>query len=259
MHRRETSIARSKNTSSSSLKIFKVGLALKGKTCVMEDRVNKKFSSESVVIALTKGRILREVLPLLASAGIVPLEDITKSRKLIFDTNLPNLRLMIIRGVDVPTYVEFGSADLGILGKDVLVEYGEERFYEPLDLKLAQCRLMTAQPCFSVGDVGKSHRARVRVATKFTRIASEYYASRGEQVDLVKLNGALELAPSLGLADVIVDIVDSGMTLRANGLEAKEVVLEVSSRVIVNKGSMKIKNQSIREILTQLSKAVGSD
>jgi ATP phosphoribosyltransferase len=225
----------------------------------MEDKVNKKFSSKNVVIALTKGRILKEVLPLFASAGIVPAEDITKSRKLIFDTNLPNLRLMVIRGADVPTYVEFGSADIGIVGKDVLVEYGAERFYEPLDLRLAKCRLMTAEPYSSIGKGGKSQRSRVRVATKFTRITSEYFASKGEQVDLVKLNGALELAPSLGLADVIVDIVDSGMTLRANGLEAKQVVLEVSSRVIVNKGSLKIKNQPIREILTQLSKAVGSD
>jgi len=221
--------------------------------------VSKKLSSENIVIALTKGRILKEVLPLFASAGIIPAEDIAKSRKLIFDTNLPNLRLMIIRGADVPTYVEFGSADIGIVGKDVLVEYGAERFYEPLDLKLAKCRLMTAEPHSSIDKTDKSQRTRVRVATKFTRITSEYFASRGEQVDLVKLNGALELAPSLGLADVIVDIVDSGMTLKANGLEAKEVVLEVSSRVIVNKGSMKIKNSQIRKILTQLSEKVGSD
>ena len=221
--------------------------------------MSKKLSSENIVIALTKGRILKEVLPLFASAGIIPAEDIAKSRKLIFDTNLPNLRLMIIRGADVPTYVEFGSADIGIVGKDVLVEYGAERFYEPLDLKLAKCRLMIAEPNPSIDKTDKSQRTRVRVATKFTRITSEYFASRGEQVDLVKLNGALELAPSLGLADVIVDIVDSGMTLKANGLEAKEVVLEVSSRVIVNKGSMKIKNSQIRKILTQLSEKVGSD
>ena len=221
--------------------------------------MSKKLSSENIVIALTKGRILKEVLPLFASAGIIPAEDIAKSRKLIFDTNLPNLRLMIIRGADVPTYVEFGSADIGIVGKDVLVEYGAERFYEPLDLKLAKCRLMIAEPNLSIDKTDKSQRTRVRVATKFTRITSEYFASRGEQVDLVKLNGALELAPSLGLADVIVDIVDSGMTLKANGLEAKEVVLEVSSRVIVNKGSMKIKNSQIRKILTQLSEKVGSD
>ena len=259
MHRRKASITRSENTPSSCLRISDVGLALRHKIYVVEDKVNKKFSSKNIVIALTKGRILKEVLPLFASIGIVPAEDITKSRKLIFDTNLPNLRLMVIRGADVPTYVEFGSADIGIVGKDVLVEYGAERFYEPLDLRLAKCRLMTAEPYPSIDKGEKSRRSRVRVATKFTRITSEYFASRGEQVDLVKLNGALELAPSLGLADVIVDIVDSGMTLRANGLEAKQVVLEVSSRVIVNKGSLKIKNQPIREILTQLSKAVGSD
>ena len=215
--------------------------------------MSKKLSSENIVIALTKGRILKEVLPLFASAGIIPAEDIAKSRKLIFDTNLPNLRLMIIRGADVPTYVEFGSADIGIVGKDVLVEYGAERFYEPLDLKLAKCRLMTAEPNPSIDKTDKSQRTRVRVATKFTRITSEYFASRGEQVDLVKLNGALELAPSLGLADVIVDIVDSGMTLKANGLEARDLIAHSSARLVVSRVAMKTRHQHIAPIIERLN------
>jgi len=209
------------------------------------------MSSTQLVIALTKGRILEETLPLFEQANIVPLENIAKSRKLIFDTNLDNVKLMVIRGSDVPTYVEFGSADMGVAGKDLLLEHGGEGFYEPLDLRIAQCRLMTAMP------VGvKPGPGRLRVATKFTNIAKRYFAEQGRQIELIKLNGALELAPSLGLADAIVDIVDTGKTLVANGLEPRELIAEVSSRVIVNKASMKIKNGIIREILGKLSSAV---
>ena len=206
------------------------------------------MSKPNLVIALTKGRILDEVLPLLAQADIVPAEDISSSRKLIFDTNLAHVKLMVIRGSDVPTYVEFGSADIGVVGKDLLLEYGDEAFYEPLDLDIARCRLMTAEP------IGRPTPAgRLRVATKFVNIAKRYFAEQGVQIELIKLNGALELAPSMGLAD---DIVDTGKTLTANGLEAKEFIAHVTSRIIVNKASMKIKNAAIRGILEKLSAAV---
>lgn len=209
------------------------------------------MSSSQIVIALTKGRILDEVLPLFAQADIVPAEDISKSRKLIFDTNMDNVKLMVIRGSDVPTYVEFGSADMGVVGKDLILEYGSEGFYEPLDLKIARCRLMTAEPVKAAAVEG-----RLKVATKFTNIAKKYFAEQGKQIELIKLNGALELAPSMGLADAIVDIVDTGNTLRANGLEPKDIIADVSSRVIVNKASMKIKNAIIRDVLGKLRKAV---
>lgn len=204
-----------------------------------------------LVIALTKGRILDEVLPLFKRAGIIPVEDISKSRKLIFATNISNVQLMVIRGADVPTYVEFGSADLGVVGNDLLLEHGSDGYYEPLDLKLACCRLMTAAP------KGKGVKAgKLRVATKFVNITKRYFAEQGRQVEVIKLNGALELAPSMGLADIIVDIVDSGNTLKANGLEALELIASVSSRVIVNKAAMKIKNPAIREILGKLQFAL---
>jgi ATP phosphoribosyltransferase len=216
------------------------------------------MSQSNLVIALTKGRILNEVLPLFEQAGIVPIEDIQSSRKLIFSTNLGNVQLMVIRGSDVPTYVEFGSADIGIVGKDLILEYGGEGFYEPLDLKLARCRLMTAVP---VGvDIYSPQQAnsRLRIASKFVNITKRYFAEQGKQIELIKLNGALELAPSMGLADAIVDIVDTGKTLKANGLEPRELIAEVSSRVIVNKASLKIKNRAIREVLGKLKSAVDS-
>lgn len=216
------------------------------------------MSNSRLVIALTKGRILEEVLPLFEQAGIVPAEDIVSSRKLIFATNLDHVSLMIIRGSDVPTYVEFGSADLGVVGKDLILEYGGEGFYEPLDLKLATCRLMTAAPVGLDLDALRRSRSRIRVATKFINIARRYFAEQGRQIELIKLNGALELAPSMGLADAIVDIVDSGRTLTANGLEPLDLITHVSSRVIVNKASLKIKNAAIREILGRMKAAVES-
>lgn len=209
------------------------------------------MTSSKLVIALTKGRILEETLPLFEQAGIVPDEDISNSRKLLFATNLEGVKLMVIRGSDVPTYVEFGSADVGVAGKDLILEYGCEGFYEPLDLKIAKCRLMTAVPVKN-----RAASQRVKVATKFPNIAKRYYAEQGQQIELIKLNGALELAPSLGLADVIVDIVDTGKTLKANGLEPREVIVDISSRVIVNKASMKIKNTIISEILEKLRMVV---
>ena len=212
------------------------------------------MSTGSLVIALTKGRILKEILPLFWRAGIVPVEEISSSRKLLFDTCLPQVKLMIIRGSDVPTYVEFGSADMGVTGKDLILEYGSEGFYEPLDLGVARCRLMTAVPVGANLPTG-----RLRVASKFTRITKRYFAEQGKQIELIKLNGALELAPAMGLADVIVDIVDSGKTLRANGLEATGTIAEISSRLIVNKAAMKIKHSRIADIIDRLSMAVGQD
>ena len=209
------------------------------------------MKSTNLVIALTKGRILKETLPLLAAANIEPVEDITQSRKLLFDTNLDNIKLMVVRGSDVPTYVEFGSADMGVAGKDLILEHGSNGFYEPLDLRIAKCRLMTAEPM-----VPSSTSDTLKVATKFTNIAKKYFAEQGQQVELIKLNGALELAPSLGLADLIVDIVETGKTLTANRMEPKDLIANISSRVIVNKASMKIKNVIIRDILRKLNAAV---
>jgi ATP phosphoribosyltransferase len=211
------------------------------------------MSSQKLVIALTKGRILEEVLPLLEKAGVIPAEDISNSRKLLFDSNLPDVQLMVIRGSDVPTYVELGSADIGIAGKDMILEYGSQGFYEPVDLRIACCRLMTAAP---VG--AKLDSPRLRVASKFVNIAKQYFARQGRQVDLIKLNGALELAPLIGLADCIVDIVDTGKTLKAHGLEPRELIAEVSTRVIVNRAAMKIKHARVQAFLQRLQAAVAS-
>lgn len=204
-----------------------------------------------LVLALTKGRILQETLPLLEKAGITMAEDHTTSRKLIFDTNRADLRIMIVRGSDVPTYVEFGSADVGVVGKDLLMEYGEGAFYEPLDLGISRCRLMTAAPKGAPTPSG-----RVKVASKFVNIARRYFAEQGVQTEIIKLNGALELAPSMGLADWIVDIVDSGNTLRANGMEPLELIANVSSRLIVNKASMKTKYAAVTALTEQIKAAV---
>lgn len=205
-----------------------------------------------ITIALTKGRILKETLPMLALAGIEPLEDISASRKLLFDTSQVGVRLLVLRGSDVPTYVQFGAADLGVVGKDTLLEHGGDGLYEPLDLGIAGCRLMTAG---IVGDIPKE--GRIRVATKYVNIARRFYAEQGRQVDIIKLYGAMELAPIMALADEIVDIVDTGNTLKANGLEARDVIANVSSRLIVNKAAMKMKHQAIQQIVEDLRKAVG--
>jgi len=207
--------------------------------------------SQTLTIALTKGRILEETLPLLEQADIRPSEAIHKSRKLVFDTNRAGVRLLVLRGADVPTYVQFGAADMGIAGKDTLMENGAEGLYEPLDLKIARCRLMTAAIRGSAPRQG-----RLRVATKFVNIAKQYYASQGRQTDMIKLYGAMELAPIMDLADEIVDIVDTGNTLRANGLEPREHIADISSRLIVNKASMKMKHQSIQRVIDALARAV---
>ena len=206
-----------------------------------------------ITIALTKGRILKETLPLLKQIGLKPLEDVFNSRKLLFPTTNENVRLLILRGSDVPTYVQFGKADMGIAGKDGLLEHQGDGYYEPLDLGIAKCKLMTAAHVGYKAGVG-----RLRVATKFTRVAREYYAQQGRQIDLIKLYGAMELAPVMDLADEIVDIVDTGSTLKANGLEAQEIIAEISSRVIVNKAAMKTKYPVIKDILSALEKAVSA-
>ena len=203
-----------------------------------------------LTLALTKGRLLKESLPLLAAAGIEPIESIAESRKLVFETNQPDVQLLLLRGVDVPVYVRHGAADVGIAGKDVLLEHGSDGLYEPLDLEIARCRLMTAGP------VGANNNGRLRVATKFVNSARNYYAQQGIQVDIIKLYGAMELAPLMGLADEIVDIVDTGNTLRANGLVPIELITEISSRLIVNKAAMKLKAAQIRDLIQALSEAV---
>ncbi|XXK59207.1 ATP phosphoribosyltransferase [Porticoccaceae bacterium nBUS_09] len=204
-----------------------------------------------ITLALTKGRILKETLPLLDQAGIKPLEDIFSSRKLVFETNRPELRLLILRGSDVATYVQFGAADIGVAGKDLLLEHQGDGYYEPLDLGIARCKLMTA-----VAKGAPSHQGRLRVATKYVNIARKFYAEQGRQADLIKLYGAMELAPILELAHEIVDIVDTGNTLKANGLEVRDEIADISARLIVNKAAMKTKFSSIQSIVDAIGQAV---
>ena len=210
--------------------------------------------TQKLTIALTKGRILQQTLPLLQAAGLSPVEDIDSSRKLIFDTQHSQVRLVILRGSDVPTYVRHGAADVGVVGKDMLLEFGADGLYEPLDLGIARCRLMTA------GFSGKeTARTRIRVASKFVNIAKQYYSSKGIQADIIKLYGAMELAPLMDLADEIVDIVDTGNTLRANGMTPLEHIADVSTRLVVNKAAMRTRHQLIQEVIEALAQAVGQD
>jgi len=207
--------------------------------------------TQPLTIALTKGRILKETLPLLAEAGIEPLEDISASRKLIFPTTVANVQFVVLRGSDVPTYVRYGAADMGISGKDMLLENDGADLYEPLDLGIARCRLMTA------GMKGRAlPKRRVRVATKFVNIAKRYFAERGVQADVIKLYGAMELAPLMDLADLIVDIVDTGNTLKANGMEPIDLIADVSSRLVVNKAAMKCKHAQVQAVIEKLRAAV---
>ena len=204
-----------------------------------------------ITLALTKGRVLMETLPLLELAGIVPAEDIFSSRKLVFSTNEKNVRLLLLRGSDVPTYVQYGAADIGVTGKDLLLEHQGGGYYEPLDLGIARCRLMTAVP------VGvSSSQGRLRVATKYVNIARQFYAQKGTQADLIKLYGAMELAPILDLADEIIDIVDTGNTLKSNGLQSRDKIADISARLIVNKATMKTKYSDVQAIVDSLSQVV---
>ena len=209
--------------------------------------------SQLLTIALTKGRILQETLPLLAAAGIEPAEDISKSRKLAFDTNVDNVRLLILRGSDVPTYVQFGAADMGVSGQDTLMEHGGDGLYSLLDLGIARCKLMTA----ALKGVAEKP-GRIKVATKYVNVARQFYAQQGRQADMIKLYGAMELAPVMDLADEIVDIVDTGNTLKANGLEPRVEIADISSRLIANKASMKMKHSLMQPRLTAIGAAVAA-
>ena len=210
--------------------------------------------SDSITIALAKGRILKETLPLLKRAGIEPLDDLDTSRKLIFDTNHPQIQLVLIRSADVPTYVQYGAADMGIAGKDVLLEHGGEGLYEWLDLKIAPCRLMTAGFADRPLPPGK-----LKVATKYTGITRRYFLEQGRQVELIKLYGSMELAPIVGLSDLIVDLVDTGNTLKANGLAPLEFIMDISSRLIVNRASLKVKNRAIKQVIDRIESAIEPD
>jgi ATP phosphoribosyltransferase len=200
-----------------------------------------------LTIALNRGRILKECLPLLRAAGIEPAEDIDASRKLVFETTEGNHRLVVMRGSDVPTYVEYGAADVGIVGKDTLLEYEGSGFYERLDLGIGRCRLMTAAPVGVALD-----RGPLRVATKFVKVARQYFEAQGRQVTIIPLSGAMEIAPLMDLADCIVDIVDTGNTLKANGLEARDTIAHISSRIIVNRASMKTRFDDVQSFIGRL-------
>jgi len=209
---------------------------------------------QRITIALSKGRIFKETMPLLAHADIYPKEDPESSRKLILPTNHEHINFVIIRATDVPTYVQYGAADIGVAGKDVLLEHGGADLYEPLDLKIAKCRLMTAGP--ENEEPGKSESGRLRVATKFVNVAKRFYAEQGRQVEVIKLYGSMELAPLVNLADRIVDVVDTGNTLKANGLKPMEHIADVSSRLIVNKASLKMKHQQVNSLIDKIAEAV---
>jgi len=209
--------------------------------------------SDSLIIALSKGRIYKETLPLLKHAGIELVDDPDTSRKLILDTNHDDVKVLILRATDVPTYVQYGAADVGVAGKDVLMEHGGEGLYEPVDLKIACCKLMTAG---RKGEQGVTPDHRLRVATKFVNSTRRFYASRGEQVEIIKLYGSMELAPLVGLADRIVDVVDTGNTLRANGLEPFEHIADISSRLIINKAAMKMKHMRVKRLIGQVADSI---
>lgn len=206
---------------------------------------------EQLTIALSKGRIYKDTLPLLEAADILPSEDPSKSRKLIIPTNHDHIRLLIVRATDAPTYVSHGAADLGVAGKDVLMEAPSDNLYELLDLQIAKCKLMVAGPVEE-----KPHGHRLKIATKYLNSARAYYAQKGEQVDLIKLYGSMEIAPLIDLADRIVDLVDTGNTLKANGLQPLEHIADISSRLIVNEHAYKTKFNQINEIVEKFKTAI---
>ncbi len=207
-------------------------------------------------IALSKGRILEEGLPLLERAGIRPAENPLTSRKLILDTNLPDVKLTIIRAADVPTYVQFGAADLGIAGKDVLMEYEGDGLYELMDLRIARCRMMVAEPASLASRDDPRSWTRLRIATKYVKTTQRHFAAKGIQTDIIKLYGSMELAPLVGLSDRIVDLVDTGNTLKANALVEVEHIADISAWLVANKASMKMKHQALKNLVGQLQRAV---
>lgn len=211
-------------------------------------------NGSGLTIAVCKGRVLQESLPLLARIGIEPGQDPDLSRRLILPTNHQDVALVVIRAADVPTYVEYGAADVGIVGKDVLLEYQGDGLYEPLDLGIACCSLVVAGPRDRQPATG-----RIRIATKYVTTTRRYFAKKGQQVEVIKLYGSMELAPLVGLADRIVDLVETGNTLKANGLEPLETIAQISARLVVNKAAMKIKCDQIKAFIRQLGEVVKSD
>ncbi|WP_416190094.1 ATP phosphoribosyltransferase [Neisseria sp. CCUG17229] len=217
------------------------------------------MTDNALTIALSKGRIFEETLPLLAAAGIVPTENPEESRKLIIDTNHENIRLVIVRASDVPTYVQYGAADFGIAGKDVLIEHGGDGLYQPLDLQIAKCRMMVAvRKGFDYKNVSQPG-SRLRIATKYPNIAAEHFAAKGVHVDIIKLYGSMELAPLVGLSDAIVDLVSTGGTLKANNLEAVEHIIDISSRLVVNKAALKTKHTLLEPIIQAFAGVVNGE
>ena len=216
-------------------------------------------SSNMITLALSKGRIFDETLPLLAAAGIQVLEDPEKSRKLILPTNQPNVRVVLVRATDVPTYVEYGGADIGVTGKDTLIEHGGQGLYQPLDLRIAKCRVSVAvRNDFDYAQAVKQG-SRLKVATKYTGIARDFFASKGVHVDMVKLYGSMELAPLTGLADAIVDLVSTGNTLKANNLIEVERIMDISSYLVVNQAALKLKQAPLRRIIDAFASAIPAD
>ncbi|MBP8186455.1 MAG: ATP phosphoribosyltransferase [Comamonas sp.] len=212
----------------------------------------------SITIALSKGRIFEETVPLLAAAGIEVTEDVDKSRKLIFDTTNPDVRVVLVRASDVPVYVQYGGADLGVSGSDSLIEHGGQGLYQPLDLQIAKCRVSVAvRNGFDYAHAVKQG-ARLKVATKYTTIAREFFANKGVHVDMIKLYGSMELAPLTGMADAIVDLVSTGNTLRANDLVEVEPIIDISSRLVVNQASLKLKQKPLRHIIDAFAQAVAA-
>ena len=213
----------------------------------------------SITLALSKGRIFDETLPLLAAAGIEVLEDPEKTRKLILQTNQDDVRVVLVRATDVPTYVEHGGADLGVAGKDVLIEHGGEGLYQPLDLNIARCRMSVAVREGFDYEAAVRQGSRIRVATKYTTIARQHFADKGVHVDLIKLYGSMELAPLTGLADAIVDLVSTGKTLKANQLVEVEPFMEISSRLVVNQAALKLKRDRLRPLIDAFAAAIPKD
>lgn len=213
----------------------------------------------TITIALSKGRILDETLPLLARAGIAAVEDPRQSRKLILPARRPGVALVILRAADVPTYVEYGAADLGVAGRDVLLEHGSDRLYQPLDLGIGRCRLVVATRSDYDWARSVQRGARIRVATKYVRTAREHFAAKGMHVDLIRLHGSMELAPLAGLADAIVDLVSTGNTLRANDLVAVEEIMPISARLIVNPAALKLKRGPVKALMDAIAAAVEAD
>jgi ATP phosphoribosyltransferase len=209
-----------------------------------------------ITIALSKGRIFEETLPLLAAAGIVPAEDPEKSRKLIIGTNRADVRVVIVRASDVPTYVQYGAADMGIAGKDVLLEHGGAGLYQPLDLRIAKCRMCVAVPAGFDYAAAVRSGARLRIATKYITVAREHFAAKGVHVDLIKLYGSMELAPLAGLAEAIVDLVSSGSTLKANNLVEVEEIMSISSRLVVNQAALKMKRELLQPVIEAIEAAI---